>query len=262
MLRPRIIPCLLIKNGELVKTQSFLNPTYVGDPINTVRIFNEKQCDELILFDIDASVSSRTPNFELIKVLASQCSMPLCYGGGVTSVEHARTLINMGVEKVAISSAAVANPKLLTEISDALGSQSVVGVIDVRKNSEGHLYEYEVTTHNAKRAYSINPLLLAKQFEDCGAGEIVINFVDRDGHMQGYDLEAALIFKQAIKIPITFLGGVGQHLDLENLFSKVGIAGAAVGSLFVFKGRHRAVLINYPSYDLKIKICDNVKINL
>lgn len=256
MLRPRIIPCLLVHRGGLVKTLQFNDPKYLGDPINAVRIFNEKEADELMVLDIDATVNNLAPDFSLIAKLAAECRMPLCYGGGVTTAEQAARIVDMGVEKVAISAAAIANPAILTEIAAAVGRQSVVAVIDVRKRSGIFAKGYEVRTHNGQIVHRHDPVLLAERLQDSGAGEIVVNSIDRDGVMQGYDLELATQFKQALKVPVTFLGGAGSLDHLGDLISKLGIVGAAAGSLFVFKGKYRAVLINYPTPEQKYKLCD------
>lgn len=255
MLRPRIIPCLLVHKSGLVKTQQFKDPKYVGDPINAVRIFNEKEADELMVLDIDATVNKVAPDFRLIAKLAAECRMPLCYGGGVTTAEQAARIIDMGVEKVAVSAAVIANPLLLTEMATAVGRQSVVAVLDVRKRTGLFSKGYELCTHNGKTSHKIDPVELAKQLQNAGAGEIVINSVDRDGLMQGYDLELAMMFKKALKVPVTFLGGVGSLDHMGELISNLGVVGAAAGSLFVFKGKYRAVLINYPTPEQKIKLC-------
>lgn len=257
MLRPRIIPCLLVHQGGLVKTQCFNDPKYVGDPINAVRIFNEKEADELMVLDIDATVKGVEPDFALIAKLAAECRMPLCYGGGVTTAAQAARIVDMGVEKVAISAAAIANPSLLTEMAATVGSQSVVAVLDVRKRSGLFTKGHEVCTHNAKTIHKLDPVTLAKQFQEAGAGEIVINSVDRDGMMQGYDLDLAVQVKQSLKVPVTFLGGAGSLEHMGDLVGRLGVVGAAAGSLFVFKGKYRAVLINYPTPVQKIELCRN-----
>lgn len=257
MLRPRIIPCLLLHKGGLVKTQGFKDAKYVGDPINAVKIFNEKEADELIVMDIDATVHRREPDFALIAKLAAECRMPLCYGGGVTTAAEAARIVDMGVEKVAVSAAAIANPALLGEMADAVGRQSVVAVLDVRKKSGLFVKGYEVCTRNATVAHKIDPITLAQQLQDAGAGEIVVNSVDRDGFMQGYDLELASRFKDELRLPVTFLGGAGSLDHLSQLVARLGVVGAAAGSLFVFKGKYRAVLINYPTPEEKIQLCRN-----
>lgn len=255
MLRPRIIPCLLVHQGGLVKTQGFKDPKYVGDPINAVRIFNEKEADELMVLDIDATVKGVAPDFSLIAKLAAECRMPLCYGGGVTTAEQAARIVDMGVEKVAVSAAAIRNPSLLTEMAAAVGRQSVVAVLDVRKRTGLFAKGYEVCTHNAKTAHKLDPVDLVRQLQEAGAGEIVINSVDRDGRMQGYDVELAAQVKHVLKVPVTFLGGAGSLTHIEDLVSRLGVVGAAAGSLFVFKGKYRAVLINYPTPSQKIQLC-------
>ena len=255
MLRPRIIPCLLIHHGGLVKTQGFKDPKYVGDPINAVRIFNEKEADELMVLDIDATVNKVAPDIALIAKLAAECRMPLCYGGGVTTAEQVVRIVDMGVEKVAVSAAVIASPTLLTKMAAAVGRQSVVAVLDVRKRTGLFAKGYELCTHNSKTVHKLDPVVFAKQLQDAGAGEIVINSIDRDGLMQGYDLELAAQFKQALKVPLTFLGGAGSLDHMVELISKLGVVGAAAGSLFVFKGRYRAVLINYPTPKQKVELC-------
>jgi cyclase len=245
MLRPRIIPCLLVKNKGLVKTVRFINPKYVGDPINAVKIFNEKEVDELMVLDIDATSDARGPDYKMIEHLAAECRMPLCYGGGVKSADQAKAIIGLGVEKVAISSAAVENPILISKIAEEIGSQSVVAVLDVKKRASDGMYE--IWTHNGKRNTRKYPIEFAKEVETFGVGEIVINSIDNDGEMKGYDLALAKKIREAISVPMTVLGGAGSLKDIGNLISTFGIVGAAAGSLFVFKGVYKAVLINYPS---------------
>ncbi|MBL4240371.1 AglZ/HisF2 family acetamidino modification protein [Vibrio fluvialis] len=255
MLRARIIPCLLVHNGGLVKTRNFKDAKYVGDPINAVKIFNEKEADELMVLDIDASQNGKEPDFNLIEKLAAECRMPLCYGGGVSSAQQATKIIDMGVEKVAVSSAAISNPKLLSEIAAAVGRQSVVVVLDVRKKKGLFSKGYEVCTHNATRAVKQDPLVLAKSLQEAGAGEIVINFVDLDGTMSGYDIDYAELFKSELSVPVTFLGGAGSLDHISQLIKRLGVIGAAAGSLFVFKGKYRAVLISYPTPEQKLQLC-------
>ncbi|MBN2569936.1 MAG: imidazole glycerol phosphate synthase subunit HisF [Deltaproteobacteria bacterium] len=252
MLRPRIIPCLLVKNGGLVKTVQFANPKYVGDPINAVRIFNEKEVDELIVLDIDATAQSREPNYNLIKKLAAECRMPLCYGGGVKTVDQIEKIITMGVEKVAISSAAIQTPELISHAVARVGSQSIVLVTDVRKN--GVVDHYEVCTHNGTQVTGLNPVEFAQKAERLGAGEVVVNAINHDGVMKGYDLDLVAEVRDAISLPITVLGGAGSLRDIAALIRAFGTIGAAAGSLFVFKGKYRAVLINYPSRTEKDKL--------
>jgi len=255
MLRPRIIPCLLVHQGGLVKTVEFKDPKYVGDPINAVKIFNEKEADELVVLDIDATVNGAQPDYRMIANLAAECRMPLCYGGGVRTPEQAKRIIGLGVEKVAMSAAAVEDASLVTRTAEAVGRQSVVVVLDVRKKTGLFARGYEVYTHNGKRCRKTDPFELAKAMQDAGAGEIVINSIDRDGQMKGYELTLAAQMRRELRIPMTFLGGAGSHQDIEALLSECGVVGASAGSLFVFKGPYRAVLINYPNPEQKDRIC-------
>ncbi len=251
MLRPRVIPCLLVHDSGLVKTVKFTDPKYVGDPINAVKIFNEKETDELIVLDIDATVQGREPNLRLIGQFAAECRMPLCYGGGITTVEQARRIISLGVEKVAISAAAVANPALINAIAQEIGSQSVVVVIDAHRTLLGGSEAY---THNGRKASGRAVIELAQEAAERGAGEIVVNSIDNDGVMKGYDLALARKVRAAVRIPMTMLGGAGSHEDLARLVENCGVVGASAGSLFVFKGVYRAVLINYPNAAQKDQI--------
>jgi cyclase len=245
MLRPRIIPCLLVHNKGLVKTIGFKEPKYVGDPINAVKIFNEKEVDELMVLDIDATAENREPDFELIKNLATECRMPFCYGGGVTNVEQARKIINLGAEKVALSSSVVKNISLLTEIGKVVGMQSVVVVIDVKKKALSG--GYDIYIRNGKEKTELKFAEYLTRLNDIGVGEIIINSIDRDGTMQGYDMNLIDFVRNATDVPLTVLGGAGTLNDIKNLIAKFKIIGAAAGSLFVFKGKYRAVLINYPN---------------
>lgn len=228
-----------------MKTTNFENPKYVGDPINAVRIFNEKEVDELIVLDIDATVDRREPDYVMIEKLAEECRMPLCYGGGVTAAAQVQRIVQLGVEKVAVSAAALDNQALVSEASNLVGKQSIVVVLDVKKSFLGN--KYEVWTHNGKKNTGIDPVELAREMEKRGAGEIVINSVDNDGLMNGYDLTLAEKIREIIHVPLTVMGGAGSLNDIGILINKFGTIGAAAGSLFVFKGVYRAVLINYPN---------------
>ncbi|MCU6433906.1 AglZ/HisF2 family acetamidino modification protein [Undibacterium sp. Jales W-56] len=253
MLRPRITPCLLVHKGGLVKTVGFDNPKYVGDPLNAVRIFNDKEVDELMVIDIDASRHNREPDYKLIANLALECRMPLCYGGGVKNVEQFERIIGLGVEKVAIASGAVDNPELISYAAERVGSQSVVVVIDVKKT--GLFRKPEVVTLNASHRTGLDPIVFAKRVQEMGAGEIVLNSVDHDGQMKGYDTELIELVRNATTLPLTVLGGAGSLSDLRELILRYGIIGVAAGSLFVFKGKYRAVLINYPTRSEKDALC-------
>lgn len=249
MLRPRIIPCLLIQNGGLVKTTRFKEPKYVGDPINAVKIFNEKEADELIVIDIDATVQGNEPNYKQIAHLAAECRMPLCYGGGIRTAEQAKKIISLGVEKVAISSAALENSSLIAQIAAEVGRQSVVVVLDFKQRLLSKTYD--VWTHNGTRNTKRDVLEVAREVEKLGAGEIVINSIDNDGRMKGYNVALASKLRQAVRIPITILGGAGSLEDMRTVIDACGVVGVAAGSFFVFKGPYRAVLISYPSAQQK-----------
>lgn len=251
MLRPRIIPSLLLQDNGLVKTVQFRNPKYVGDPINAVKIFNAKEADELAIFDIDATAKGLEPNYSLIERIANQSRMPLCYGGGVKTAEQAEKIFALGIEKIALSSAVLHQPELISEIAERVGSPSVVVVLDVKKKLFGG---YEVYTHNAKKAMGIDPFEFAKKAQKLGAGEIIINAIDQDGVMKGYDMALIDKIRQKIALPLTVLGGAGSLKDIASVIEKHGIIGVAAGSLFVFKGAYKAVLINYPSKIEKEKI--------
>jgi len=245
MLYPRIIPCLLVHNKGLVKTLKFKDPKYVGDPINAVKIFNEKEVDELIVVDIDASANKKEPDYKMIENLAVECRMPLCYGGGIKTVDQAQRIFNLGVEKIAISSVAIENPTIVTDMAMRVGNQSVVVVMDIRKKSFSS--KYEIWTYNGTKNTGLNPVEFAKDMEKLGAGEIVLNSIDADGEMKGYDLNIIQRVREVINIPMTVLGGAGSLEDIGEIIRQHGIIGAAAGSLFVFKGKYRAVLISYPN---------------
>lgn len=258
MLRPRIIPCLLVHKKGLVKSVQFKDHKYVGDPINAVRIFNEKESDELMVIDIDATVENREPDYRMIENLATECRMPLCYGGGIKTAEQAQRIFSLGVEKIALSSAAVKNPELITEIANRVGSQSVVVVLDVKKKMFGG---YELYTHNGKKETGKKPFDFITKMEELGAGEIVINSIDHDGVMKGYDMSLAEKARKATSLPLTILGGAGSLNDIGKLIDAYGIIGAAAGSLFVFKGVYKAVLINYPNWEEKDKLINEFSLH-
>lgn len=245
MLNPRIIPCLLVHNKGLVKTVKFKDPKYVGDPINAVKIFNEKEVDELIVLDIDATAQNYEPDYKMIENLATECRMPLCYGGGIKTLKQAQRIFNLGVEKIAISSIAIENPSFVTELAECVGNQSVVVVIDVKKKTFGS--KYEIWTHNAKINTGLDPVTFAIKMEEARCGEIVVNSIDNDGQMKGYDLQLIQRIRDAVSIPMTVMGGAGSIDDIGSLIKSHSIIGVSAGSLFVFKGKYKAVLINYPT---------------
>lgn len=246
MLKHRVIPCLLIHNGGLVKTKKFSNPRYVGDPINAIRIFNDKEVDELILLDISASKENREPNYELIEQLAGECFMPLCYGGGIRTVEQARTLFRLGLEKISLQTAALDDVSLLKKIAGEFGSQSVVGSVDIKRNWFGKPGLY----------MSKSGRILPQSWQDyiqqlvaAGAGEIMLTAVDRDGTLEGMDNGLITEASAALPVPLIAVGGVGSLSDIKAAVD-AGASAVAAGSFFVFHGPHRAVLITYPSYQV------------
>ena len=253
MLRPRIIPCLLVKGQGLVKTIKFKDPTYVGDPINAVRIFNEKEVDELIVLDIEASLKKHEPNYKLIEGFAAECRMPLCYGGGVKTLDQIQRIIGLGVEKVALGAAAIENHALVEQAAGIVGSQSIVVVLDIKK----HGSRYEVFINSGRKKVDGTMLEHVRTLVALGVGEIVINSIDNDGTMKGYDYEMVQMVQNEISIPLTVLGGAGKLDDIQQLFRGFGLIGAAAGSLFTFRGQYRAVLINYPSRQEKEGLLPN-----
>jgi cyclase len=246
MFLPRVIPCLLLHKHALVKSIKFDNYTYVGDPINAIKIFNEKEVDELIFLDIDATKEKRKPDFNLIKQIAGECFMPLCYGGGINSVEDVQRLFEIGIEKVAINSYAAENQEFIAELSSCVGSQSIVVAIDLKRSLFG---QYNVYSHAGKIKTNLDLIEYVKKIEAMGAGELLINSIDRDGTMIGFDLDLIKTVSCAVSIPVIAMGGLGKLDDFSSAI-QAGASAVAAGSLFVFYGKHRAVLINYPKIEL------------
>ena len=244
-MRPRVIPALLLRDGQLYKTVRFRNPKYVGDPRVAVKIFNDKGCDELILLDISATPAHREPDYALIEEIVSESFMPVAYGGGVSSAAQARRIFSLGVEKVVLNSNAVENPGLVSEISSLAGASSTVVSVDVGRD---WLRRNRVMTQCGQRKTNLEPVEWARRAVAHGAGEIVINSIDRDGTMEGYDLALINEISRAVDVPVVALGGAGQESHLRQVVD-AGAAAAAAGSLFVFQGPHRAVLITYPNED-------------
>ncbi len=244
MFRPRVIPCLLLKNKGLVKTVKFKNPNYLGDPINIVKLFNDKEVDELIFLDITATIENKKPPFDFIAAIASECFMPLTYGGGIRNLEDIKIIFNLGVEKIAINSYAVKNPSFITTAADLYGSQSIIVSIDVKRESLG---KYQIFTHGGRKATGLDPVRFAVEMEQRGAGELFLNSIDRDGTMEGYDIKLVQKVTEAVHIPVVACGGAGTISDLVDSVKKGGASAAAAGSMFVFHGPHRAVLINFPT---------------
>jgi imidazole glycerol-phosphate synthase subunit HisF len=246
MIRPRVIPALLLKGQGLVKTVKFKDPKYLGDPINIVKIFNDKEVDELIFLDITATNEKRRPPFEMLAKITSECFMPLGYGGGIRSMEDVKTLLSLGIEKVILNTVAVENPAFVTEVADYAGSQAVVVSLDVKK---GFLGKYEVVTHSGKTGAGLDPVRHAQEMEKRGAGELFVNSIDRDGTMQGYDLDLIRSVADAVNVPLVACGGAGNIQHLAEAIQQGGASAAAAGSMFVFQGPLRGVLISYPSQE-------------
>lgn len=242
MYHNRLIPCLLLDSGKLVKTVQFRKPVYVGDPINAVKIFNDKEVDELIFLDINATRSRKRPDFEYLKKITEQCFMPLCYGGGINSLEDIGTLFRIGFEKVSINAAAIDHPQLIGEAAKVYGSQSIVGAMDVGKNMFGKAI---VKSENGTRSTKYSPKEYAKRLEEAGAGEIFLNSIIRDGMMTGYDCELIREVADCVQVPVIACGGAGNLQDCRRAIDS-GASAAAAGSIFVFWGVNKAVLINYP----------------
>lgn len=245
MLRNRVIPCLLMLNGGLVKTVRFKDPKYVGDPVNAVRIFNDKEVDEMVFLDIGATPSHSGPNFELLEDIASEAFMPFGYGGGITTVQQVKRLYALGVEKVILNTIAATNSQLVEEAASLAGSSGVVVSIDTRRNWLG---KYAVYTRGGRQSLPVDPVTHARAMEKAGAGEILLNSIDRDGSMEGYDLDLIQQVADAVSVPVVAAGGAGELRHFRQAVEH-GAAGVAAGSMFVFHGKHRAVLITYPSYD-------------
>jgi cyclase len=242
--RPRIIPVLLLHKNQLYKTVRFGDPKYVGDPRNAVRIFNDLGADELVLLDIDASKEKKQPNFELIEEIVSEAFMPVGYGGGIADFESARRILRIGVEKVVLCTAAAENPGLISETSKAFGAQSVVGCVDVRRlRFRGH----QCYIRSGGQRLPQDPAELAASFVAHGAGEILVNSIDRDGTFGGYDVDLVKGIAGSVSVPVIACGGAESYEDLARVVHNAGASAAAAGSLFCFQRPHRAVLITFPT---------------
>lgn len=244
MLKTRVIPCLLLQNQGLIKTVKFKDPVYVGDPINAVKIFNEKEVDELIFLDIKASKEKREPEYKLIQDIATECFMPFCYGGGISTIEQIRKILSLGAEKVSLNSILFRNSELIQNASGLFGSQSIVVAIDVKKNFFG---KYKVYDSSIQSLTDNEPVGFAVRLAQLGAGEILLNSVDRDGTMEGYDIELIRKITNAVDIPVIACGGAGKLDDFVLAVKQGNASAVAAGSMFVFYGKHRAVLVTYPS---------------
>lgn len=251
MLSPRVIPCLLLKDKALVKSVRFRNHRYVGDPINAVRLFNDMEVDELIILDITATLKKNKPNFQLLENLASECFMPFAYGGGIREIEDMRRIFRIGVEKIAINNYAFERPDFIRQAAEEFGTQSVIVSIDVKKNLWGR---YEVCIQGGRKGTGLEPAGYAKKMEALGAGEILVNSIDRDGTWEGYDLELIRLVTQAVRIPVIVCGGAGSVDHLVEAVRDGGASTVAAGSMFVYQGKNQGVLINFPKREELEKI--------
>jgi cyclase len=249
----RIIPILLFKDFGLYKSVKFKDHKYVGDPINAIRIFNDKEVDELVFLDIQASIKKKKPDYEMLSDIASECFMPLCYGGGIKNLGDIEKILYTGVEKVSINTAAIEDANLIQEASKEFGSSTVVVSVDVKKTL---LSGYKVFTRSGKHNTKFNPVEYVKLMEDRGAGEILLNSIDADGTMTGYDLTLVKKVTESVSIPVIACGGAGSINDMQKVVTQSNASAVAAGSFFVFQGKHRAVLITYPKKELLISIRD------
>ena len=243
MLRTRVIPCLLLNGESLVKTVKFGAYTYIGDPVNTIRIFNELEVDELVFLDITASRQSRRPNFKILEDIANECFMPLAYGGGICDIDDVGKIFGIGFEKVVINTHAIRNPAFITQVADKYGSQSVIGSIDARKILFRH---YEVFTHGGTRKASRSPLEWAQELERLGAGELLLTSMDQDGTWAGFDIKLTVSVTSKAHIPVIANGGAGTVMHIGDVVKMGGASAVAVGSMVVFQGKDLGVLVNFP----------------
>lgn len=250
MLATRVMPCLLMDQGALVKTVQFKNQIYVGDPVNAVRIFNQKEVDELLLIDISATVAKRGIDFETLEKVVTECFMPICYGGGVNSLEDMRRLYHLGVEKISLSSHAIAEPEFVSQAASEFGSQAIVVTLDVKKNIFG---KYTVRTHQGKVDTKRSPVDLAREMERAGAGEILLYSIDRDGTWDGFDLKLIKDVSQAVNIPVIVCGGAGEIAHLRAAVKEAGASAVAIGSMAVFQAKDLGVLIKFPTREQQEK---------
>lgn len=251
MFRPRLMPCLLLKDNGLVKSVKFKNHRYIGDPLNAVKIFNEKKADELVFLDITAGEEKRHINFDLAAELGEECLMPFAVGGGIKDLPTIKTLLKLGAEKVVLNSVLFDKLELLTEASGQFGVQSAVACIDVKKSLLG---KYSVYKDGGKTNTGLNPIEWAKKIEAAGAGEIIIQSIDQDGVMKGYDFQLVQSVAEAVNIPVVALGGAGNYEDFRKAVKECGASAAAAGSRFIYHGKLNGVLINFPANDELQKI--------
>ena len=243
MLQTRVIPCLLLKGGSLVKTVNFKKASYIGDPINTARIFNELEVDELTLLDISATNNKKSPNFKILSDLANECFMPLAYGGGVNNFEDAKKIFQIGIEKIIINSAAFIKPNLITQLAEYFGSQSVVAAIDVKKNIFG---KYQVFSNSGKKKRKVDPISWAQELEQLGVGEILLTSIHREGTWKGFDINIIEKISNAVNIPVIANGGASSIEDIEKAIKQGCASAVSLGSMVVYQNKGMGVLVNFP----------------
>lgn len=253
MFRPRVIPTLLLMNNGLTKSEKFKNYRYLGDPINAVNLFNELKVDELCFLDIEATKEKRLIDLNLLKRIADEASMPFAVGGGIRSIENIRDILKVGAEKVVISTYAIQNPDFIKDASSEFGSSTISICIDVKKNLFGN---YKIFLKNGRKSTDINPIDFVKKMEEKGAGEIIINSIENDGTMSGYDIPLVRSISESVSIPVIALGGAGKIEDFKEVVESAYASAVAAGSFFIYKGARRAVLINYPGSDCFDKLFD------
>lgn len=243
MLQSRVIPCLLLKQDSLVKTVNFKNASYIGDPVNTARIFNELEVDELTLLDISATNNKKSPNFKILSELANECFMPLAYGGGVCNFDDAKKIFQIGIEKIIINSVTFNNPNFISELAKYFGNQSIVGSIDVKKNIFG---KYQVYSNSGTKKHKVDPVVWAKELERLGVGEILLTAIHQEGTWNGFDLSIIERISNAVSIPVIANGGASSIEDIVNAVKKGGASAVSLGSMVVYQNKGMGVLVNFP----------------
>jgi cyclase len=251
MLENRVMPCLLMIDSGLYKTVQFKKPGYVGDPINAIKIFNDKEVDELVFLDITATEKKKEPNFKLIEDIASECFMPLAYGGGISTLDQAKRIYEIGVEKIALNNAAIHNPKLIEDIANIYGSQAVIVSIDYKKNVWGKVL---VHGQRGKKSIGKTPEVFAKEMEQAGAGELLITSIDREGTWQGLDVEVLKNITDKVDIPVIANGGAGNLQHVEAVVKQGGASAVTLGSMSVYQKQGLGVLINFPKRSDILKV--------
>ncbi len=251
MLQNRVIPCLLIQDNKLVKTVKFKNPKYIGDPVNAIKIYNEKEVDELIVVDISKKRYENGPNFNLIKQMADECFMPVCYGGGISNIDQIQKILKIGIEKIALNTAIMLDTQLISQAANKFGSQCIVVALDIKKNWLG---KYKVTFNSGDQMINTDIVDFAKTAENAGAGEILINNIDRDGTWEGFDIEMIRKITSNVSIPVIAAGGAGNLSHIKDAITIGKASAVAIGSMAVYQSKGMGVLINFP----KTKVLEEI----